>query len=135
MAITSQMLLQAGVLAIQNGRICVVTSRSGRRWVLPKGCMEPGKTAGEIALQEAWEEAGLVGALHPEPIGSYLYDKAGCTCHVTLFLLQVSEAADDWPEIDMRTREWLDFPQAISRLDEPGLRDVIRMIQARRLAK
>ena len=59
------------------GQVCLVTSSSGKRWVVPKGCMEPGKTAGELALQEAWEEAGLVGVLQPEPVGSYLYEKFG----------------------------------------------------------
>ena len=48
----------------------------------PKGNLEPGKTAQEIALQEAWEEAGLAGLIQQEPIGSYFYDKDGLTCHV-----------------------------------------------------
>ena len=53
----------------------MVTSRSGRRWVFPKGQIDPGHTPGEAALIEAWEEAGLVGTLDPEPVGSYLYEK------------------------------------------------------------
>src|SRR6516165_7806532 len=89
---------QAGVLAIIGERICLVSSRGGKRWVVPKGCLEPGKTSGEIALQEAWEEAGLTGVLEPEPIGSYLYTKTGFTYHVTVFVMLVSEAAEDWPE-------------------------------------
>ena len=40
-----------------------ITSRNGKRWVIPKGWIDPGQTAGETALQEAWEEAGLTGAL------------------------------------------------------------------------
>ena len=52
---------QAAAVPVEAGRICMVTSRSGKRWVVPKGRLEPGKSAGEIALQEAWEEAGLAG--------------------------------------------------------------------------
>ena len=41
---------QAAVIAMQDGRICLVTSRNGRRWVLPKGLIDLGHTAGEAAL-------------------------------------------------------------------------------------
>jgi 8-oxo-dGTP pyrophosphatase MutT (NUDIX family) len=117
---------QAAAIPVRAGQVCLVTSRSGKRWVIPKGCMEPGKTAGEIALMEAWEEAGLTGSLHPEPIGSYVYEKSGFTCHVTVFLMVVSEHADVWPERAMRERTWMSFNQALSRIEDPGLRELIR---------
>ena len=66
---------QAAALPLRRGRVCLITSRNGKRWVIPKGWIEPGQTAGETALQEAWEEAGLAGAIEGEPIGSYLYEK------------------------------------------------------------
>ncbi len=117
---------QAGVLAIIGERICLVSSRGGKRWVVPKGCLEPGKTAAEIALQEAWEEAGLVGFLQPEPIGTYLYEKSGFTCHVTVFLMNVTDSADRWPEDDFRNRYWLPASEALLRIDDAGLRELIR---------
>jgi 8-oxo-dGTP pyrophosphatase MutT (NUDIX family) len=110
--------------------VCLVTSSSGKRWVIPKGCMEPGKTAGEVALMEAWEEAGLVGVLDPEPAGSYLYEKAGTTCHVTVFLLRVTGVADDWPECGLRERSWLSLAQALKRLEDTGLREILRAVVA-----
>jgi 8-oxo-dGTP pyrophosphatase MutT (NUDIX family) len=126
MAITSNLLRQAAVVPVKNAQVCVISSRGGKRWVIPKGCLEPGKSSGEIALQEAWEEAGLVGVLAPEPIGTYVYDKAGCTCHVTVFAMRVTEVADDWPEREIRERCWVSFPQALARVEEPGLRELIR---------
>ena len=51
---------QAGVIAVSDGRICVLSSRSGKRWVVPKGCLEPGKTAAEIALQERLQFERLI---------------------------------------------------------------------------
>jgi 8-oxo-dGTP pyrophosphatase MutT (NUDIX family) len=80
---------QAAAIPVKNGRVCLVTSSGGSRWVIPKGHLEPGKSAGEIALQEAWEEAGLVGYFPKEPVGSYLYEKFGNLYHVTVFALQV----------------------------------------------
>jgi 8-oxo-dGTP pyrophosphatase MutT (NUDIX family) len=126
MATSPSIIRQAGVLAINGEHICVVSSRGGKRWVVPKGCLEPGKTAAEIALQEAWEEAGLVGVLQPEPIGTYLYVKSNFTCHVTVFLMSVTDTADRWPEDDFRQRCWLNVAQALLRIDDPGLRELIR---------
>jgi 8-oxo-dGTP pyrophosphatase MutT (NUDIX family) len=119
---------QSGVIAVQKGRLCMVTSRSGRRWVFPKGLIEPGHTPGEAALIEAWEEAGLVGTLDPEPAGSYIYEKDGTTYHVLLFMMRVSEIRDVWPERGFREREWVTVFDAIERVDEPSLRELIKRL-------
>jgi 8-oxo-dGTP pyrophosphatase MutT (NUDIX family) len=126
MANSSECIRQAAAIPIRGGRVCLVTSRSGGRWVVPKGHLEPGKTAGQIALQEAWEEAGLTGVLLPEPIGSYLYTKYGNTYHVIVFGMEVTDAADDWPERTLRQRAWLDPGEAGQRVQENGLRELIR---------
>jgi 8-oxo-dGTP pyrophosphatase MutT (NUDIX family) len=133
MANPSPTIIQAAAIPVSRGRVCLVTSRSGKRWVVPKGCLEPGKTAGQIALQEAWEEAGLLGALHREPIGSYLYEKFGNTYHVTVFFMDVTEAATDWPEYLERERVWLRPATALARVDNPGLRKLLRKVLAAEL--
>ncbi|WP_020473795.1 NUDIX hydrolase [Zavarzinella formosa] len=123
-----QALRQSGVIPVSNGRVCVVTSSSGKRWIIPKGMIDPGHTAGEGALIEAWEEAGLVGVLRPEPIGSYLYEKYGRTHHVTVFVMEVSEAAADWPERSIRRREWVAPEKAADRVEEIGLKLLIEAV-------
>lgn len=117
---------QAAAIPVLGSQVCLVTSRNGKRWVIPKGCLEPGKSAGEIALQEAWEEAGLVGLLQPDPLGSYLYEKEDRNHHVLVYLLQVTQVAEVWPEGSWRARAWLSFKQALSRVEEFGLREVIK---------
>jgi 8-oxo-dGTP pyrophosphatase MutT (NUDIX family) len=124
----SQWMRQAAAIPVFDGKICMVTSSNGRRWVMPKGMIEPGQTAGETALQEAWEEAGVAGVLHSEPIGSYVYEKSGVLHHVTVFLMQVTEEADEWPEAYIRSREWVHIEEAISRVKEQGLRDLISVV-------
>lgn len=126
MPISPDLIRQAAAIPVKGGQVCLVTSRSGKRWVIPKGCLEPGKSAGEIALLEAWEEAGLVGVLSPEPLGTYLYEKAGFTCHVLVFLMRVTDVVDAYPEHDQRERVWVSFGQALRRLEDPGLRELIR---------
>jgi 8-oxo-dGTP pyrophosphatase MutT (NUDIX family) len=88
--------------------------------------MEPGKTAGEIALQEAWEEAGLVGVLRREPVGSFTYEKFGSPHHVIVFQMHVTEVVDVWPESHLRQRSFLNPKVALARIDDPGLREIIR---------
>ncbi len=126
MASSSTSVRQAAVIPVRSGRVCLVASRGGKRWVIPKGHIEPGQTAAETALCEAWEEAGLLGSLHPEPVGSYLYEKAGRLCHVTVFLMEVDEAAADWPERPCRPRRWFPPGQAAARVKPPGLRKLLR---------
>jgi 8-oxo-dGTP pyrophosphatase MutT (NUDIX family) len=125
MATADGLARQAGAIPIRDGQVCLVSSRSGKRWVIPKGNIDPGCTAGEIALQEAWEEAGLVGRLDPEPLGSYFYQKDGLLCHVIVFVLQVADEADRYPECNFRKRAWMPFTQALTRLEEPILRELV----------
>jgi 8-oxo-dGTP pyrophosphatase MutT (NUDIX family) len=116
---------QAAAIPIRDGQVCLITSRSGRRWVIPKGRIEPGHTPAEAALAETWEEAGLVGALVGGPVGTYDYEKYGHPHHVTVFVLAVSEEHIDWPERRSRTREWVTVETALDRVEEPGLRDLL----------
>jgi 8-oxo-dGTP pyrophosphatase MutT (NUDIX family) len=119
---------QAAALPFRQGRICLVTSSNGKRWLIPKGLIEPGQTAGETALQEAWEEAGLVGVLTPDPIGSYVYEKWCGPCHVTVFRMDVTRLLQDWPERDLRQRSLVTPAGALERVDDPGLADVLRLV-------
>jgi 8-oxo-dGTP pyrophosphatase MutT (NUDIX family) len=117
---------QAAALPLRRGRVCLITSRNGKRFVIPKGWIDPGQTAGETALQEAWEEAGLVGSLGREPIGSYLYEKEGETYHVTVFVMKVTSVAQDWPERSFRQRSWVSPTGFFDRIEDVGLADLFR---------
>jgi|ERR1700677_2479695 len=129
MATVSSPIPQAAAIPFWSDRICLITSRSGKRWVVPKGRLEPNKTLEQIALQEAWEEAGLVGYLEDQAVGSYQYRKAGCLFHVTVYLMQVTEMAKHWPEVGLRQRIWVSEDKAHKRVDPAGLRDVLRKAQ------
>jgi 8-oxo-dGTP pyrophosphatase MutT (NUDIX family) len=126
MARTQTNILQAAAIPVRAGRVCVVTSRGGKSLVVPKGCLEHGRTAEQIALQEAWEEAGLIGLLHSQPIGSYRYEKAGTRFEVLMFLMDVTTVVKDWPESRWRSRHWLLPADAVARVRKRGLRKLIR---------
>jgi 8-oxo-dGTP pyrophosphatase MutT (NUDIX family) len=119
---------QAAAIPVMDGRVCMVTSSSGRRWVFPKGMIDAGHTPVQAALVEAWEEAGLVGTLDPDPLGSYVYEKFDREHHVLVYRMTVTEVREDWPERMVRQRAWLTASEAVVRVDEPGLRDMIRRL-------
>lgn len=116
---------QSGVIPYrlrQGGvEVLLVTNRRNRRWVIPKGIIEPGLSAVASAQVEAWEEAGLRGVLQPQPVGEYRYAKWSGECTVQVFLLAVTAAADVWPEAGIRRREWLRPEEAAARVREPEL--------------
>jgi 8-oxo-dGTP pyrophosphatase MutT (NUDIX family) len=125
---------QSGVIAyrLKDGtpEILLVTSRNRRRWVIPKGVVEIGMSAVESAAKEAYEEAGVRGEAFAEAIGSYEYSKWNGVCIVEVFLLQVTELLDEWPEGDERKRRWMRADEAIETLQEDGLKLLIQRFGA-----
>ena len=116
---------QAAALPFRNGQLCLVTSRSRRRWVIPKGAVESFQTPPEAAHAEAWEEAGLLGTLAPEPLGSYDYFKEGIPHRAVVYALEVHTERNVWPERMERTREWVSPDVAVNRLEEPQLKEIV----------
>ena len=117
---------QAAALAVRGDLVCLVTSRTGRRWVVPKGGIARGHTPAQAAAAEAWEEAGLLGVIDPTPVGVYSYEKLGRTHAVTVFRLEVTSETDDFPERGFRTRAWLTPAEALGRILEPDLREIVQ---------
>ena len=92
---------------------------------LPKGLIEPDMTSQDSAAKEAWEEAGVLGQVFPNLMGTYEYYKSGCTWQVDVFLLQVETVMKNWPEAYKRKRQWVSIPKAIKRVDEPDLKLIL----------
>jgi 8-oxo-dGTP pyrophosphatase MutT (NUDIX family) len=111
--------------------VLLITSLNSKRWIVPKGWPEPDLSPGENAAREAFEEAGVTGKISPQPIGSYHYlkerkDGGGVPCSVEVFALAVTKQLDDWPEKGVRELIWLPVDQAVVRVGEPGLRQVLK---------
>lgn len=114
-------------------RVVLVTSRETRRWVLPKGWIEPGEQPHRSALREAFEEAGLTGEAEREPIGSYVYGKrlAGggvASTEVLVFRLRVARLLPDWPERGERERRLFRPAAAAALVLEPDLARLLRRL-------
>jgi 8-oxo-dGTP pyrophosphatase MutT (NUDIX family) len=116
---------QAAALALHDGRVCLVTAKSGWRWVIPKGKIEPGQTARDAAQAEAWEEAGVLGAASANPIGTYTYTKFENLYEVAVYRLEVTTIREKWPEHRHRERQWFTPHEAAELIHEPELRQIL----------
>jgi 8-oxo-dGTP pyrophosphatase MutT (NUDIX family) len=108
--------------------VMLITSRKRKRWVIPKGIIEPGMTPQESALKEAYEEAGIRGNVSATACGVYFYEKWQGICRVEVFLLEVTEVLPDWPEAALRDREWMTFEEAANRVRENDLKQLLLKI-------
>jgi 8-oxo-dGTP pyrophosphatase MutT (NUDIX family) len=118
--------------------VLLITSRDSRRWIIPKGWPERRVPVHVQAATEAMEEAGLIGTVTSEPVGKYRYLKKVdngrlLRCDVDVFLLEVSEELDDWPERGERQKQWVTPAQAAMAVEEGGLAELILKIAARDL--
>lgn len=121
----------AAVCRNPQGQVLLVTSRGTGRWIVPKGWPMAGLTLADAARQEAWEEAGVRGAVDQAHIGIYHYDKAqdrgfAVPVEVRVYLLAVESLADDWPEAAQRKRRWFDPARAAEMVAEHGLQRLLR---------
>lgn len=112
-------------------QVLLITSRTTRRWVIPKGWPIHGLKPQEAAAVEAAEEAGIGGELVDQPIGSYHYIKLlkgerTTAVQVIVFPLRVETHVDDWKEQDQRIYGWFPYRKAAALVAEPGLRRLIR---------
>lgn len=109
--------------------VLLITSRGTGRWILPKGWIEEGEDAAKAAAREAWEEAGVEGAVTAKPVGSYDYVKVDDSivqpCRVMVCALALARLADDWPERAERDRKWMAPAEAARLVDEPELRALL----------
>ncbi|SKB29427.1 DUF47 family protein [Sphingopyxis flava] len=111
--------------------ILLITSRGTGRWVIPKGNPLNGLPRHASAAIEAEEEAGVIGAVCPTPIGSYQYRKrrpngASVMLDVEVFPLAVTRELDEWKEQNERERRWFAFYEAAKVVDEADLQALIR---------
>ena len=110
--------------------ILLVTSLGTKRWIIPKGWPIPGRAPHASAAREALEEAGVVGKIGSEAIGSYHYEKrrkSGATipCVVDVFPLDVSTQRKRWPEKGRREIKWFAPEEAAKAVSDTDLGEII----------
>jgi len=113
--------------------ILLVTSRTTRRWIVPKGWPMKGLKDHDAAAREAFEEAGVIGRVSSEPAGRYTYWKRMSDhfvlCKVKLYLLKVEQQLASFSEQHQRDLHWFKLADAADLVDEPELSTAIRRLE------
>jgi 8-oxo-dGTP pyrophosphatase MutT (NUDIX family) len=126
----TKVLKQSGVIPYRekDGKIeiLLITTRDRQEWVIPKGGIVNGMTPPASAAKEAWEEAGVIGQVDDNELGTYKYRKRGKIYRVKMYLLPVERVSDYYPEADKRYRRWLDANQAIKLIKKDSLKRIFK---------
>ncbi|NJO23583.1 MAG: NUDIX domain-containing protein [Sphingomonadales bacterium] len=113
--------------------VLLVTTLQTQRWIIPKGWPWPGEQDYTAAAEEAREEAGVLGEPKAVSFGTYTYEKRRSSgtvpVRVTVYLLEVREEMDVWPECEQRQRAWFTPSEAAAAVQEPELRDLLLQLQ------
>ncbi|WP_420410680.1 NUDIX hydrolase [Roseibium sp.] len=129
--------LQIAALCVREndgGReVLMVTSKSSRRWILPKGWPIMSRKPHRTAAIEAYEEAGVVGKARKKPFASFKSYKGAdaglrLKTDVLVYRVDVDEMVRNYPEKGKRTVTWVPVEKAIKMADEPGLAKVLRRL-------
>jgi phosphohistidine phosphatase len=122
---------QSGVIPyrVRKGEleILLITSRKKRRWIIPKGIIEPDFSARNSAAKEALEEAGARGVVCTKLLGIYQHRKWGRACSVKVYPMLVTRIYKVWNEAD-RDREWVPLNKALKLVSNGGLKRVMKKL-------
>ncbi|MDZ8188610.1 MAG: NUDIX hydrolase [Nostoc sp. ChiSLP02] len=126
----NKVLKQSGVIPYRfnNGKveILLISTRNHQYWVIPKGDIPNGMSPPDSAAKEAWEEAGVIGRVDANQLGTYKYRKQGKAYQVKMYLLPVDVLSEDYPEATKRKRQWVEVNQAIRRVKFNSLKRVMK---------
>jgi 8-oxo-dGTP pyrophosphatase MutT (NUDIX family) len=126
----SKVFKQSGVIPyrVNNGKveILLITTRDYQHWVIPKGDIPAGMSPPDSAAKEAWEEAGVIGQVDANKLGTYKYRKQGKAYRVNMYLLPVDILSEDYPEATKRKRQWVEVNQAIRCVKFSSLKRVLK---------
>src|SRR5215831_4873774 len=92
--------------------IALITTLSGKRWVIPKGSLDDGERSRDAAIRETEEEAGLIGELERKRLGHYYFTRANEKYVVEVYLMHVTMVLDHWLEAGVRRRRWIALDKA-----------------------
>ncbi len=115
-------------VATDTPEICLVTSRTSHRWILPKGWPMDRMTPAQAAATEAFEEAGLRGRMFETCIGIYDTRKHHDPIRPFLamvFPMRIQTVLPKWPERKQRRRKFFTPERAAEKVDEPGLQAIL----------
>jgi 8-oxo-dGTP pyrophosphatase MutT (NUDIX family) len=116
-------------------RIMLITTRKKGRWSIPKGSPISSKKPHQTAAVEAYEEAGLIGAVKKARVGKYKHKRtrgdAKQIFEVSVFPMKVRGQDSWWPEKGERKAIWVSPNVAAELVHKEQLKQLISRFAAR----
>jgi phosphohistidine phosphatase len=109
--------------------VALITTSTGKGWILPKGSVDTGERPREAAIREAEEEAGLRGVVARKPVGRYHHAKGNGVRRVDVYVMRVTRELEHWLEDKIRRRRWMRVADAADRLREE-LQPLVQRLEA-----
>ncbi len=112
--------------------VCLIHTKGGTRWQLPKGKREDGESLEETAVREVLEETGLAGRVGPRLAKVDLWftwsdDGVPVRHHklVYFYLLEYEHGSTADHDDEVEDARWFDADEALERLTFPNERKVV----------
>jgi len=109
-------------------QVMLVSNRKGTRWILPKGQPEHWQLDVEVALDEAYEEAGIIGRVDDSIAKVIRYTSSTGDVDLHVFTMKIGHLIEHWPERFFRQREMVDTDIALLMVRKQALRLGIKKI-------
>ncbi|MDB4111139.1 NUDIX hydrolase [Yoonia sp.] len=120
-------------------QICLITSRTRKRWIIPKGWPMHKQTPANAAATEALEEAGVSGEAFDICLGVYSYSTPGKVENAPIltmvYPLHVTHVHSKWPEKHQRRRKWFSLEKAAKKLSEPALKQIVLSFNPKKIKR
>ena len=104
-------------------KILLVTSSAGH-WIIPKGQVEKSMKKQDVALKEAWEEAGVRGKITGK--GRVFRIRIGGLARWWIYPVKIHGIEDKWPEMGLRKRCFVGVDDAVKLIENKELREAVR---------
>lgn len=110
-------------------KVLLITSRKKRKWIIPKGIVEPHLSALQSARKEAEEEAGVTGEVLPAPIGMFKSEKWDGECTVVVYAMKVNKIFKKWDEDYFRKRKWMTISDAVKAINNQEIVPILKNLE------
>ena len=109
--------------------LVIVTNREGTRWILPKGKPETHLTDSQVAVMEAYEEAGLECRVDERfKLYKEKYQQGDEKVKLRVYVVNIENILSRWPEDDKRKRKLVNVKTALRKVHKPIYRDCIKTL-------
>lgn len=101
--------MQVGVVPIvvnkKDVQVVLISARGQGQWLIPKGNQHRKHSKRQMALTEAYEEAGVIGTIRHKVYVDVPFRKAGKKKILRLYPMDVTRVLKKWPEKNLRARK------------------------------